>query len=100
MFNSLKELRRTKNVESLCLSYCIQYKDEDGDIISDELIPGGENILVKNEDVEDYIEKRIKYLIEKSLLYTNEIKHGLYDVIYLCYILDYSIRRVRKVQFG
>jgi hypothetical protein len=97
LFNSLKELRRSKNVESLCLYYCIQYKDEDGDIISDELIPGGENILVKNDDVEDYIEKRIKYLIEKSLLYTNEIKHGLYDVLLSYNIIDYSIRRVRKV---
>jgi hypothetical protein len=67
-------------VESLSLYYIVQYKDEDGDLVTDELIPDGANILVKNEDVEDYIEKRIKYMIEKAQLFINEIKNGLIDV--------------------
>ncbi len=67
-------------MESLSLYYIVQYKDEDGDLVTDELIPDGANILVKNEDVEDYIEKRIKYMIEKAQLFINEIKNGLIDV--------------------
>jgi hypothetical protein len=79
----LKELKRNPNVENLSLYYVVQYKDSDGELVSDELISDGANVLVTGENIEDYIEKRIVYMIEKSQLFINEIKNGLYEVIYL-----------------
>ncbi len=79
----MKELKRNPNVENLSLYYVVQYKDSDGELVSDELISDGANVLVTGENIEDYIEKRIVYMIEKSQLFINEIKNGLYEVIYL-----------------
>jgi len=85
-------MKRNPDVESLSLFYVVQYKDSDGELVSDELIPDGANVLVKKENLEDYIEKRIVYMIEKSQLFINEIKNGLYEVSQkFCIILDYSI---------
>jgi hypothetical protein len=85
-------MKRNPDVENLSLFYVVQYKDSDGELISDELIPDGANVLVKKENLEDYIEKRIVYMIEKSQLFINEMKNGLFEVSYYFFlILDYSI---------
>ena len=85
-------MKRNPDVENLSLFYVVQYKDSDGELISDELIPDGANVLVKKENLEDYIEKRIVYMIEKSQLFINEMKNGLFEVsYYFLLFLDYSI---------
>ena len=73
-------MKRNPDLENLSLYYVVQYKDSDGELVSDELIPDGANVLVKKENLEDYIEKRIVYMIEKSQLFINEIKNGLCEV--------------------
>jgi len=45
----------------------------------DILIPDGENVKVT--DIEDYIEKRINYIVNKSKFLVNYIQEGLFDFI-------------------
>ena len=60
--------------------YCTyQYENNEGKIITDELIPDGENIKVTN--IDDYIEKRINYLVTKSKFLVKYIQNGLFTFI-------------------
>jgi hypothetical protein len=79
LYNSLKELKKIQNVENLCLYYVVEYKDEKGNLISDEIIKNGANRIVT--DIEDFIQRRIEYIEKKNKIYVNEIKNGLFNVL-------------------
>ena len=73
-------MKKQENLSDLELYYEVQYRDEDGNIINDELIPNGANKKV--EDINDYIKCRIDYIVKKYKPFTNEIKNSIYKVRY------------------
>jgi hypothetical protein len=83
----LNRLRSEKeNLESLEIYFIIQY-EKDGTLLTDELIPDGNNIKLTSENLEDYILKmyfivlyRIEYYQLKDRVFINEIKKGLFSV--------------------
>ena len=68
-----------EELDSMEIYYTYQYENAEGKIIIDELIPDGENIKVT--DIDDYIEKRINYLVNKSKFLVNYIQDGLFNFI-------------------
>lgn len=71
-------MKKLENIEDLCIYYVVEFRDTQGNLIKDELKENGSNILVK--DVNDYIKRRIEYIIKKQKTFVNEIKSGLYKV--------------------
>jgi hypothetical protein len=69
-----------ENIEDLCLFYVVDYINNQGNIITEELILDGSNTVVI--DIEDYIEKRINYMVVKNKIFVDLIKEELFKVFY------------------
>lgn len=80
LYISLKELKSMdQNVlADLCMYYVYEYNDENGNFVSEELIPNGSDTLVK--DIEDYIQKRIIYIKKKYQPFIDALKDSLFQV--------------------
>ena len=81
LYSSLLSLKQMKpeELDSMEIYYTYQYEDSEGKLIIDELIPNGENIKVTN--IDDYIEKRINYIVKKSKFLVKYIQDGLFKYI-------------------
>ena len=81
LYSSLISMKSMKpeELDTMEIYYSVQYENEYGEIITEELIPNGNNIKV--EDINDYIEKRINYMINKSKILINHIQEGLFTFI-------------------
>lgn len=81
LYTSLLSMKNMKPEElaSMEIYYSIQYQNDDGQVITEELIPGGNNIKVT--DINDYIEKRINHLVSKSQILIYHIQEGLFSFI-------------------
>lgn len=51
-----------------------------GKVHTDELVKNGSEVLVTNENLDDYIKKRIGIMQLKDKMYVNEIKSGIFSV--------------------
>ena len=80
LYLSLNELKNMdQNVlADLCMYYVYEYNDENGNFVSEELIPNGSDTLVK--DIEDYIQKRIIYIKKKYQPFIDALKDSLFQV--------------------
>lgn len=81
LYSSLLSMKsmNPEELDSLEIYYSIQYQNDEGQIITEELIPGGNNKKVT--DINDYIEKRINHLISKSQILIFHIQEGLFNFI-------------------
>jgi len=81
LYTSLLSMKNMKpeELDSMEIYYSIQYQNDDGQVITEELIPGGNNKKVT--DINDYIEKRINYLVSKSQILIYHIQEGLFSFI-------------------
>ncbi len=66
------------NIEDLCLFYVVDYHDDKGNLITEELVEDGSNKLVI--DVKEYIEKRLNFMIAKNKIFVDYIKEELFKV--------------------
>ena len=90
LYYSIKELKKLdpELLKDLCMYYVYEYHDLNGNLVSEELIPGGKDKLVEN--LNDYIEKRIDFMTKKYLPFINEIKNGLVEIIPIHYLNQFS----------
>lgn len=81
LYSSLLSLKHMKpeELDMMEIYYTYQYEDSNGKIVTDELIEGGEDIKVT--DIEDYIDKRINYMVKKAKVLVEYIQKGLFDYI-------------------
>ena len=81
LYSSLLSLKHMKpeELDYMEIYYTYQYEDSNGKLITDELIEGGEDIKVT--DIDDYIEKRIDYMVKKAKVLVEYIQEGLFDYI-------------------
>ena len=93
LYNSMKNLIELKkngdDLLSLELYFSIQYY-ENKKLITDELIQNGNNILVTSDNLDEYIEKRIEYLIKKQKNEVELIKKGFNTIIPLKELLIFN----------
>ena len=81
LYKSLKNLKdmNYSNYEDLGLFYSIEQKDNKNNIHSFNLIHNGNEIPIKN--IDDYINKRIDFMISQIEIFCNEIRKSLYNLI-------------------
>ena len=81
LYTSLLSMKNMKpeELDSMEIYYSIQYQNDEGQVITEELIPGGNNKKVT--DINDYIEKRINHLVSKSQILIYHIQEGLFNFI-------------------
>lgn len=82
LYHSLKELKKLEDqLSELSLFFNIEQKNEQNQIITQELIPDGANIPVTKENLDLYISKRIEFLRSSQVMAVDEIKCGLCSII-------------------
>lgn len=82
LYHSLKELKKLEDqLSDLSLFFNIEQKNDQNQIISEELIPDGANIPVTKENLDLYISKRIEFLRSSQVMAVDEIKYGLCSII-------------------
>ena len=93
LYSSLLSLKQMtpEELDSMEIYYTYQYENSEGKLIIDELIPDGENIKVSN--IDDYIEKRINYMVKKSKNLVKYIQDGLFK-----YIPKYILKSVNAYE--
>ena len=81
LYKSLKNLKDMNygNYEDLGLYYSIEQKDNKNKIHSFNLIKNGNEIPIKN--IDDYINKRIDFMISQIEIFCEEIRKSLYKLI-------------------
>ena len=94
LYSSLLSLKNMKpeELDAMEIYYTYQYEDSNGKIVTDELIEGGEDIKVT--DINDYIEKRINYIVKKAKVLIEYIQEGLFF-----YIPKYVIKSLNSYEF-
>ena len=81
LYNSLKNLKNTNinNLNDLNLYYTIEQNDINGQIHTFNLIKNGNEIPIKT--IDDYIKKRIDFMISQIEIFCKEIRNSLYKLI-------------------
>ncbi len=62
----------------MCLFYVVDYHDKNKNLITEELIYDGTNKIVT--DIDDYIAKRIDYMVAKNKFFIDYIREELFKV--------------------
>ena len=93
LYSSLLSLKNMKpeDLDLMEIYYTYQYEDSNGKLITDELIEGGEDIKVTN--IDDYIDKRINYMVKKAKVLVEHIQEGLF-----AYIPKYIIKSLNSYE--
>ena len=93
LYSSLLSLKNmnSNDISAMEIYYTYQYENSDGKLVTDELIEGGEDIKVT--DIEDYIDKRIKYMVKKAKVLVKYIQEGLFT-----YIPKYVIKSLNSYE--
>lgn len=93
LYRSACWLRENSNVDSLCLDFTMQRRDAQGQLITEELKPDGKNIMVNDDNKQEYLELLVKYkMFDTVHEQVNAILQGLYDIIprTLLAVFDYQ----------
>jgi hypothetical protein len=93
LYSSLLSLKNMKpeELDLMEIYYTYQYEDSNGKLITDELIEGGEDKKVT--DINDYIDKRINYMVKKAKVLVEYIQEGLF-----AYIPKYVIKSLNSYE--
>ena len=93
LYSSLLSLKNMspEELDLMEIYYTYQYEDANGKLITDELIEGGEDIKVT--DINDYINKRIEYMVNKANVLVKKIQEGLF-----AYIPKYIIKSLNSYE--
>ncbi len=93
LYNSLKNLKNLKeenndvdNIAFCEIYFSYQYRDSQGNLVTQNLIPNGDDILVTKENLDLYIEKRIESFKKTQLIGVNEIIKGINEVFSVNYL--------------
>lgn len=84
LYSSLSSLKdkTSEEISSYELYYVVQHNDFEGNLVTEELVPDGENKkVVTPEDVDDYIIKRINYIVNKAKIFVSKIQESLFEFI-------------------
>lgn len=80
-YHSLEKMKKMENLSDLSVTFSVQYKNENNELITEDLITNGREIEVTKENLDFYIKSKIKYYLNKDKILINEIKKGLISLI-------------------
>lgn len=93
LYRNVCWLRDNENVASLCLDFTVQRIDGNDDMIIEELKPGGKDILVTDDNKEEYLDLLMKHKMFDSVKdQVSALLQGIYDVMpqSLLAVFDYQ----------
>jgi E3 ubiquitin ligase SMURF1/2 len=93
LYRNATWLRDNENVDNLSLDFTIQHMDGNDEMVTTELKPGGRDVLVTDENKEEYLDLLMKYKMFDSVKeQLSALLQGLYDVIprTLLAVFDYQ----------
>ena len=101
LYNSLNKLKEIKHIDKKTqMCYIVEKADDNGKIIKDELLFGGENIKVTNDNIKDYIDKRINYELKKYNETLFHIKRKIFDNINKTIFSVFTLGELEKIVCG
>ena len=82
-YHSLDKMKKMskEEIESIEATFSIEYKDDNNQLITEDLITNGRNIKVTKDNLDFYIKTKIRYFLNKDRILINEIKKGLISLI-------------------
>lgn len=80
-YHSLEKMKKIENLSDLSVTFSVQYKNENNELITEDLITNGREIEVTKDNLDFYIKSKIKYYLNKDKILINEIKKGLISLI-------------------
>ena len=80
-YHSLEKMKKIENLSDLSVTFSVQYKNENNELITEDLITNGREIEVTRDNLDFYIKSKIKYYLNKDKILINEIKKGLISLI-------------------
>ncbi|KAF0745053.1 hypothetical protein Ae201684_000630 [Aphanomyces euteiches] len=82
LYNNLKWLKQNKGVESLCLDFSVNVAQYDKEPLTIDLCPNGRHIAVTDENKDEYIYLRFKWIMMTSISpQLASLIKGIYSVI-------------------
>ncbi|KAF0695555.1 Aste57867_13595 [Aphanomyces stellatus] len=82
LYNNLKWLKQNKGVESLCLDFSVNVAQYEKEPLTIDLCPNGRNIPVTDENKDDYVYLRFKWIMMTSISpQLASLIKGVYSVI-------------------
>ena len=91
LYKSMKHLVSMKeecgeNIALCEIYFTFDYEDESGRFLQEDLIPNGRNILVTQDNLDEYIDKRIEYYTKSQLSGIKEIIRGINTIFPVDYL--------------
>ena len=95
LYKSMKHLVSMKeecgeNIALCEIYFTFDYEDESGRFLQEDLIPNGRNILVTQDNLDEYIDKRIEYYTKSQLSGIKEIIRGINTIFPVDYLKIFS----------
>ena len=95
LYKSMKHLVSMKeecgeNIALCEIYFTFDYEDESGRFQQEDLIPNGRNILVTQDNLDEYIDKRIEYYTKSQLSGIKEIIRGINTIFPVDYLKIFS----------
>lgn len=101
LYSSLKKLKEIEHIDKKTqMCYIVEKADDKGKIVKDELLFGGEKIKVTNDNIGDYIDKRIKYELKKYNETLFHIKRKIFDNISKTLFSVFTFGELEKIVCG
>ena len=80
-YHSLEKMKKIENLSDLSVTFSVQYKNENNELITEDLITNGREIEVTRDNHDFYIKTKIKYYLNKDKILIRKIKKGLISLI-------------------
>ena len=95
LYKSMKHLVSMKeecgeNIALCEIYFTFDYEDENGRFQQEDLIPNGRNVLVTQDNLDEYIDKRIEYYTKSQLSGIKEIIRGINTIFPVEYLKIFS----------
>ncbi|OQR89513.1 HECT E3 ubiquitin ligase [Thraustotheca clavata] len=82
LYNNLRWLKQNNGVESLCLDFSVNVAQYGGAPLTIDLCPNGRNIPVTDDNKDDYVYLRFKWIMMTSISYQlASLIKGMYSVV-------------------
>jgi len=95
LYNNLKIFSESENVEDLALTFSVREND-----VEIELIPGGKDIPVTEENKNEYIDWSLKYYLGLPTEPINALREGIYKFIPPELLLEWNYEDLEKLLGG
>jgi len=100
LYKSLKRIKEAEDITGWDLDFSITDKDCDGNSISVNLKPETPDLILTNENRNEYLDLLLKYYFYSTESQMNAIKEGLYQFVPLDYLKEFEPEELEQLLAG